>query len=79
MDREVAFEAQEQVLAVGVDGADGSPGQPLRPAVQAVARVRRLDRADLVADERMADALRGMVDRVALGHGLIVGAAVARS
>src|SRR3712207_7579624 len=42
-----ALEAQEQVLAVGVDRADGAPGEPLRPAVAAETGVRR---GDLVRD-----------------------------
>ena len=41
VDRQAALEAQEQVLAVGVDAAHGAPGQALGPAVAREARVRR--------------------------------------
>ena len=67
--RQVALEADEQVLAVGVHAAHGAARQALGPAVGAVARVRGLDRLDLGAHKRGADASRGVVDRVALGHG----------
>ena len=41
VDRQVALEAQEQVLAVRVDRVHRPAGQPLGPAVAAEARVRR--------------------------------------
>src|SRR5215208_2421594 len=65
---EVALEADEQMLALGVHGADGPSLQPLRPAIAAEARVRSLDRRDLLADQRGPDTSRGPIDRVALGH-----------
>jgi len=68
VDREVVGEADEQVLAVRVDAADRLAFQPLRPAVAAEARVQRLERVRDVAFEDRPDAVRGVVDRVALGH-----------
>ena len=44
---QIALEAQEQVLAVGVHRPHGAARQPLGPAVEAVAGVRGLDRLDL--------------------------------
>ena len=44
------------------------PGQPLGPAVAPEARVRRLERVRDVALEHRPDAVRRVVDRVALGH-----------
>ena len=43
---QVAFEAQEQMLTVGVDAIHRSPAQPLGPAVQRVTRVRSRDLRD---------------------------------
>jgi hypothetical protein len=33
VDDEIALEAQEQVLAVGIDALDRPPAQPFRPSV----------------------------------------------
>ena len=55
---EVALEAQEEVLAVGVDRAHRAPGQPLGPAVAPEARVRRGDLVGHVALEHRPDAAR---------------------
>ena len=66
--RQVALEADEQVLAARVDRAHGAPVEPLGPAIHRVARLRRLDRDDRLADQRGAHAAGGGVDRVALGH-----------
>src|SRR3712207_1024772 len=68
VDRQPALEAQEQVLAQGVDGAHGTTLEPLGPAVAAEARVRRLQRVRDVPLEHRADATGVVVDRVALGH-----------
>ena len=65
---EVALEAQEQVLAVGVDRLDRAAGQPLGPAVQREARVRRAQLVGHAAGQDRPDPVRGVVDRVALGH-----------
>ena len=67
--RQAALEAQEEVLAVGVDRAHRAAREALGPAVAREARVRRLERVGHVALEHRADAVRGVVDRVALGHG----------
>jgi hypothetical protein len=69
MQRQVAVEAQEQVLAPRVHGVDRAAREPLGPAVHRVTALRRLDRLDRLADEGGADAPRGRVDRVALRHG----------
>ena len=66
--REVSLEAHEQVLAVGIDRAHRAPREPLRPAVERVARVRREDLLGNATREHRADARRGVVNRVALGH-----------
>jgi hypothetical protein len=68
VDREVALEAQEQVLAVRVDGADRAAREPLRPAVAPEARVRRRDLVGHVALQDRPDAVGRVVDRVAFGH-----------
>ena len=68
MELEVAFEPDEQVLAVGVDAPDRAPGQPLRPAVELMPR---LGSQDLVRDpalEHGADPVGRPGDGVALGH-----------
>jgi len=69
VDRQVALEAQEEMLAVHVDGAHSAARQALRPAIAAEAGVRRRQLRDLAFDDR-PDAARGVVDRVALGHAL---------
>ena len=68
MDDQVVLEAQEQVLAVGVDGAHRTAPQALGPAVPPEARVRGLERVGHLPLEHGPDAVRGEVDRVALGH-----------
>ena len=75
VDRQPALEAQEEVLAVRVDRAHRLAGEPLGPAVAAEARVQRLERVGHVALEHGPDAVRGVVDRVALGHSVSLGAA----
>ena len=57
--RQVALEADEQVLAVRVHRAHGAPVEPLGPAVHRVAGLRRLDRHDRLADQRGAHAACG--------------------
>jgi hypothetical protein len=69
VEREVAVEADEEVLALGLDRPHGPAAEPLGPAVEREAPVRGLDRGDLLADQRGPDPPRGAVDRVALGHG----------
>ena len=71
VDDEVALEADEQMLAVGVDRVDPAPGEAGGPAVLAEARMRRRDLVRDAAGEHRADPVRGVVDRVALGHGLV--------
>ena len=63
------------MLAVGVDRADRLAFQPLGPAVAAEARVQRLERVRARGLRGRPDAVRGVVDRVALGHAVSVGAA----
>ena len=67
VDREAAVEAHEEVLAVGVDARDRAAGELVGPALAAQARARVRDLGHEALDER-ADAARGVVDRVALGH-----------
>ena len=68
VERELALEADEEMLPARIDGAHRTAAQPLRPAVERVARLRGLDLLDLTADERRSDAPRRRVNRVALGH-----------
>ena len=68
VDGQVALEAQEEVLAVGVHGGHGAAGEPLGPAVAPEARVRRGQLVRHVAGQHRADAVRRVVDGVALGH-----------
>ena len=70
--RQVALEADEQVLAVGVHRPHAAVGQLLAPALAAGTRVRRLERADLPPGQRRSHPLGGVVDRVPLGHALIL-------
>ena len=70
---EIAFEAQEQVLAVRVDLRHRAAAQPLGPAVARVARLRREDLVRHGAFQHRPDALRRSQDRVALGHDSRVG------
>jgi hypothetical protein len=68
VDGQPALEAQEQVLAVGVDRADGPALQAFGPAVHAKARVRGGQLVRHAALEDRPDAVGRVVDRVALGH-----------
>ena len=68
VEREVALEADEQVLAGGVHGPYVSSVQALGPAILGVARLGSLDLLDLAADERAADSPRGVMDGVTFGH-----------
>ena len=68
MEGEIALEAQEEMLPVGVDRSHCATGEALRPAVECVARLRSLDRADRAAHERGPDAPGRMADGVSLGH-----------
>ena len=68
VDDAVALEAQEQMLAVGVDGLHRAPGQLLRPALGPEARVGRGELVRDPAGEDRADPVRGVMDGVALGH-----------
>jgi hypothetical protein len=61
-----ALEAQQEVLADGLHALQRPPVQARRDAGRRRARMRRLD-LDALADERL-QALRGAVERVALGH-----------
>ena len=65
---QAALEAQEEVLAVGVDRGASAAGEPLGPAVAAEARVRGGDLVGHVALEHRPDPARRVVDGVALGH-----------
>jgi hypothetical protein len=69
VNRQLALEAQEQVLAVRVDGRDGAAGEALGPAGAGEARVRRRDRVGHVTGQHRADPVGGVVDGVTLGHG----------
>ncbi len=73
MDHEVALEAQEQVLAVGVDRAHRATGQPLGPAVAPESRMRRGDQVGHVTLDDRADPLGRVVDGVAFGHSTMLG------
>ena len=64
---QVVLEAQEQVLAVRVDGAHRAPGEALGPMVARVPGLRRDDLGNL-ADQHRAHPVGGVVDGVALGH-----------
>src|SRR5437868_6876809 len=64
VERQVAVEADEQVLAAGVDRSNGTAGEPLGPVIEGVPRLRSLDLADRPAHERLAHSARGVVDRV---------------
>jgi hypothetical protein len=68
VDREVAVEADEEVLPPGLDRAHAAPAEPLGPAVALEAPVRSLEGDDLRADQCGPDPPCGAVDRVALGH-----------
>ena len=75
VDHQVALEADEQVLAVGVDRPHDPPAQPLGPAVAAEPRVRRGDLVRHLVLKDGSDAIRQVVDRVAFRHPLRVRAA----
>ncbi len=68
VERQVALEAQEEVLAVRVDAEHAPPCQPLGPAVGGVARVRRADLVRHLALQHRADPSRGAQNRVPFGH-----------
>src|SRR4029453_14787861 len=69
VERELALEADEEMLALRVPRAHGPSREPLGPAVAREARVRRLYGGDPLPDQRASDSPRGAVDGVALGHG----------
>ena len=69
VDHEAAGEAQQQVLAHSLGDLQLAPRQALRPAVVAEARVRRAHDVGHAPGQHGADAQRGVVDGVALGHG----------
>jgi lactoylglutathione lyase len=71
MKRQVAVEAQEQVLAMGVDGAHGAAGQSLRPAIALVPALRGADLLRHASLEHRAHAPGGVMDGVSFGHNLI--------
>ena len=62
------LEAEEQVLARGLDRFEHEPVQPLGQLLGRGARVRRLH-VDLLADEHLQPQ-RGPVERIALRHGM---------
>ena len=66
--RDAALEAEEEVLADGVDGLEALSVETLGDVLHRRARVRRLDREPL-ADEHLQPP-RGARERIALGHGL---------
>ena len=69
VDREVALEAQEEVLAVGVDGRDRAAGELLGPALAAQARAAACAISSGTRPSRTGRMRsRRVVDRVALGH-----------
>src|SRR5437588_3190150 len=63
-----ALEAEEQVLARGLDGFEHEPVKPLSQPLGRGARVRRLD-VDLLADEHL-QSQRRPVERIPLRHGM---------
>jgi hypothetical protein len=68
VERQVAFEAEKEVLAMCVDAAHTLPGKPVRPAIHRMSRLWRLYRDDLLPDQGCADPPGGRVDRVPLRH-----------
>jgi hypothetical protein len=64
--RDAAFEAEEEVLAGGLDRLEPPAVEPRRDVLHGRAWIRRLH-GEPLADEH-AQALRGAVDRVSLGH-----------
>ena len=67
---EVALEAQEEMLAMGVDRADRAIRKALGPAVHRVAALRGDDLVGHAALEHGAHAVGGVANGVALGHAL---------
>ena len=65
-EHDAALEAEKQMLADGVDALEHPSVEHARDAGRLASRVRALG-LDPVADEG-ADARRGPVDRVSLGH-----------
>ena len=68
MEREIAVEAKEEVLAVRVHRPHRAALEAFRPAIHRMALLRGLDRDDLPAEEYRAHPVRGGVDRVSLRH-----------
>jgi Glycerate kinase family len=66
--REVALEANQQMLAARPRAANRATRESLGPTVGLMARLRGEDLNRHMARERRIDALSGMVDGVALGH-----------
>ena len=66
--RQTAVEADEEVLAVGIDRGDGASRQSLLPARAAEARMWRAHLIGHLARQDRPDPVRRVVDRVALGH-----------
>ena len=66
--REIALEAQEQMLAVGADLRDRAAGQTLGPAIHRVAALRSADLVGHLTLEHRPDPLGRVGDRVSLGH-----------
>ena len=68
MDAEIAFEAEEKVLAVCTHLFDDAASEALGPAIGREAGMRRLDHVRRDALDDGADPVRGVTDRVALRH-----------
>ncbi len=66
--RELALEVDQQVLAASLGAAHRAPGQPLGPVIERVARLGRQDLLGYAAREHGVDPAGGVVDCVALGH-----------
>src|SRR6185312_6185327 len=69
MQRQITLEAQEQVLAMGIDRAHRSSLKSLWPALWTMAWVGGEDLLRDASLEDRPDAAGYAVDRVALGHG----------
>ena len=68
MQRQVALEVQEQVLAARVHGRHGAAGEPLGPALGLQARRRGEDLVGDAPREDGRDTPGRVMDGVALGH-----------
>src|SRR4051794_23957312 len=73
VEHEFAFEADEEVLAMGVHAGDRASGKPLRPAVAAMPGMRRRELVGSLPGEHGADAICRVVDGVAFRHGCVPG------